>query len=148
MTTVSRSCSSGLPCESTGIAPPVVVGGGAALGAAVLVPSDAAAAASQASPAFALVAGLLLVGATAAREGLFAEARTLASRAPGGTAVLLVVLLMIEAVVTAVLNLDTAVVFMTPVLLHAARRRGGPRARLGLVLVPVSLALTLLVSSA
>ncbi len=103
-----------------------VVGGGAALVAAVLAPSDAAAAASQAWPAFALVAGLLLVGATAAREGLFAEAGTLASRAPGGTAVLLVVLLMIEAVVTAVLNLDTAVVFMTPVLLHAARRRGVP----------------------
>ena len=134
-----------------------MVGGGAALGAAVLVPSDAAAAASQASPAFALVAGLLLVGATAAREGLFAEARTLASRAPGGTAVLLVVLLLIEAVVTAVLNLDTAVVFMTPVLLHAARRRGGPRARArrsrasrcsASCSSPVSLALTLLVSSA
>ena len=33
-------------------------------------------------------------------------------------------LLLGEAAITAVLNLDTAVVFMTPVLLHAARRRG------------------------
>lgn len=37
---------------------------------------------------------------------------------------LLLGLLGIEAVVAAVLNLDTAVVFMTPVLLHAARTRG------------------------
>ena len=37
---------------------------------------------------------------------------------------LLAGLLLAEAVVTAVLNLDTAVVFMTPVLLHAARARG------------------------
>jgi arsenical pump membrane protein len=78
----------------------------------------------QAWPAFALVAGLLLVGATAAREGLFAEAGTLVARAPGGPFALLAGLLLVEAVVTAVLNLDTAVVFMTPVLLHAARARG------------------------
>jgi arsenical pump membrane protein len=79
---------------------------------------------SQAWPAFALVAGLLLVGAAAAREGIFAAAGALAARTPGGAFVLLTLLLLIEALVTAVLNLDTAVVFMTPVLLHAARRRG------------------------
>lgn len=78
----------------------------------------------QAWPAFALVAGLLLIGATAAREGLFAAAGAAAARAPGGRVVLLAALLLVEAVVTAVLNLDTAVVFMTPVLLHAARARG------------------------
>ena len=33
-------------------------------------------------------------------------------------------LLLVDALVTVVLNLDTAVVFMTPVLLHVARRRG------------------------
>jgi arsenical pump membrane protein len=38
--------------------------------------------------------------------------------------VLLAALLLLEAAVTAVLNLDTAVVFLTPVLLQAARRRG------------------------
>ncbi|MBV8064225.1 MAG: arsenic transporter, partial [Actinobacteria bacterium] len=78
---------------------------------------------SQAWPAFALVAGLLLVGATAAREGLFAEAGAVVSRMPGGGMVLLASLLAFTAVVTAVLNLDTAVVFLTPVLLHAARHR-------------------------
>jgi arsenical pump membrane protein len=79
---------------------------------------------SQAWPAFALVAGLLLIGAVAAREGVFAEAGALVARAPGGPFVLLTGLLLVEAVVTAVLNLDTAVVFLTPVLLHAARARG------------------------
>lgn len=78
----------------------------------------------QAWPAFALVAGLLLIGATAAREGLFATAGGFVARAPGGALTLLTGLLVLEAVVTAVLNLDTAVVFMTPVLLHAARARG------------------------
>ncbi|MES1246241.1 MAG: SLC13 family permease, partial [Actinomycetota bacterium] len=78
----------------------------------------------QAWPAFALVAGLLLIGAAAAGEGLFAEVGAFVARAPGGAFVLLASLLAAEAVVTAVLNLDTAVVFMTPVLLHAARARG------------------------
>jgi arsenical pump membrane protein len=78
----------------------------------------------QAWPAFALVAGLLLIGAAAAREGLFAAAGAFVARAPGGAFALLAGLLALEAVVTAVLNLDTAVVFMTPVLLHAARARG------------------------
>jgi arsenical pump membrane protein len=78
----------------------------------------------QAWPAFALVAGLLLIGAAAADEGLFAQVGALVARAPGGGRTLLVALLLAEALVTAVLNLDTAVVFMTPVLLHAARARG------------------------
>jgi len=83
---------------------------------------------SQAWPAFALVAGLLLVGAAAAREGVFAGAGALAARAPGGAVALLTALLSVEAAVTTVLNLDTAVVFMTPVLLQAARQRGVPEA--------------------
>src|SRR5438105_15399385 len=85
---------------------------------------DVHAAFSQAWPAFALVAGLLLVGAAAAREGLFGELGAFAARTPGGGIALLAALLLVTAVVTAVLNLDTAVVFLTPVLLHAARRRG------------------------
>jgi arsenical pump membrane protein len=85
---------------------------------------DLHAALSQVWPAFALVAGLLLVGAVAAREGVFAEAGALAARARGGAFALLAALLLVEAAVTALLNLDTAVVFMTPVILHAARQRG------------------------
>jgi arsenical pump membrane protein len=81
---------------------------------------------SQAWPAFALVTGLLVVGAAAAREGMFAATGAAVARAPGGAVVLLCGLLVVEALVTAVLNLDTAVVFMTPVLLHAGRRRGLP----------------------
>lgn len=104
----------------------LALGAGGALAAASISPHAAAAAARQAWPAFALVGGLLLIGAAAAREGVFAEAGALASRAPGGPVVLLLSLLLVEAIVTAVLNLDTAVVFMTPVLLHAARRRGLP----------------------
>ncbi|MGH2935911.1 MAG: SLC13 family permease [Gaiellaceae bacterium] len=86
--------------------------------------SHSTSALDQAWPAFALVVGLLLVGAAAAHDGLFRAAGALAARAPGGAVVLLVLLLALEALVTAVLNLDTAVVFLTPVLLHAARRRG------------------------
>ena len=107
----------------------LLVGAGGALAAAVVAPADAANAASQAWPAFVLVAGLLLVGAAAAREGVFAAAGALASRAtPAARRCCSSSLLLIEAVVTAVLNLDTAVVFMTPVLLHAARHRGVPDA--------------------
>jgi arsenical pump membrane protein len=88
--------------------------------------TDAHAAFSQAWPAFALVAGLLLIGAAAARENLFAAAGAAVARMRGGPFVLLAGLLLVEAVITAVLNLDTAVVFMTPVLLHADRHRGLP----------------------
>jgi arsenical pump membrane protein len=82
------------------------------------------AAAGQAWPPFVLVAGLLLIGAVAAADGLFeALGARLAGRRLGPRG-LLVALLALVAVVTAVLNLDTSVVFMTPVLVHAARRRG------------------------
>jgi hypothetical protein len=58
----------------------LVVGAGCALASALVAPADAASAASQAWPAFALVAGLLLVGAAAAREGVFAAAGPVAGR--------------------------------------------------------------------
>jgi arsenical pump membrane protein len=67
-----------------------------------------------------------MIGAAAAGEDVFAAAGARASRAPGGARTLLAGLLAVEAVVAAVLNLDTAVVFVTPVLLHAARRRSLP----------------------
>jgi len=71
-----------------------------------------------------LVAGLLLIGAAAASDGLFeaVAARLASNRLPPRA--LLVALLGLVACVTAVLNLDTSVVFLTPVLVHAARRRG------------------------
>lgn len=72
---------------------------------------------------FVLVAGLLLIGHVAASEGLFARLGGWCARVPGGPKNSLVVTMLAVATVTAVLNLDTSVVFMTPVALHAARAR-------------------------
>ncbi len=80
-------------------------------------------AAAQAWPPFVLVAGLLAIGAVAQADGLFVALGTRAERLGGGPVVLLASLLGLEAAVTAVMNLDTAVVFLTPVLIHAARQR-------------------------
>src|SRR5262249_6645815 len=78
----------------------------------------------QAWPPFVLVAGLLLVGAAAGADGLFEAAGARIERLPGGGMTLLAWCLGLVAVTTAFLNLDTAVVFLTPVLIHVARRRG------------------------
>ena len=92
--------------------------------AAVAAPTEAWAAAAQVWPPFVLVTGLLLVGLVAEEDGLFAAGGHALSRlAPngivlfGGTAVLVVA-------VTTLLNLDTAVTFLTPVLVYAGRSRG------------------------
>jgi arsenical pump membrane protein len=82
------------------------------------------AATSQAWPPFVLVAGLLLIGAAAAGDGLFEAAGARLARSSFGASGLLVALLALDAAATAVLNLDTSVLFLTPVLVHAARRRG------------------------
>jgi arsenical pump membrane protein len=81
-------------------------------------------AAGQARGPFLLVAGLLMLGLVADRDGVFARA---AARLLGVTdhpRRLLAVALALVAVVTALLNLDTAVVFLTPVLIGAARGAG------------------------
>jgi arsenical pump membrane protein len=77
----------------------------------------------QAWPPFVLVAGLLLIGALVEADGLFAAIGTRIERIGGGPITLLATLLGLEAVVTALLNLDTAVVFLTPIIIHAARQR-------------------------
>ncbi len=100
------------------------VGGAAALVAAATHPLDARLAASQDWPPFVLVAGLLLVGRLAEDDGLFSAAgHQLARTARSGLA-LFVGAVIVVGVVTAILNLDTAVVFLTPVLVYAARSRG------------------------
>lgn len=78
----------------------------------------------QAGPAFLLVGGLLAIGAVAEEDGVFAWLGGLAGRLPGHGMVLLCGLLAADAAVTATLNLDTAVLFLTPVMVHAARTRG------------------------
>lgn len=80
-------------------------------------------AAAQAWPPFVLVAGLLLIGSVVEADGLFAALGTRIEGIGGGPVALLATLLGLEAVVTAVLNLDTAVVFLTPIIIHAARQR-------------------------
>jgi arsenical pump membrane protein len=82
------------------------------------------AAAEQAWPPFVLVSGLLLIGLVANRDGLFEQAGRFLQGLAGPPVVLFAACLLLVAVVTAVLNLDTAVVFLTPVLVHAARGRG------------------------
>ncbi len=73
---------------------------------------------------FVLVAGLLMIGAVVQSDGLFAALGARIERMIGcGPVLLLAALLSLEAAVTAVLNLDTAVLFLTPVILHAARQR-------------------------
>jgi arsenical pump membrane protein len=82
------------------------------------------AAAEQAWPPFVLVGGLLLIGLVANRDGLFEQVGRILEGLAGPPVVLLLACLLLVAVVTAVLNLDTAVVCLTPVLVHAARGRG------------------------
>jgi arsenical pump membrane protein len=79
--------------------------------------------ASQAWPPFVLVTGLLLIGAVAAADGLFEALGARLAHARLGARGLLLALLGLVAAVTAVLNLNTSVVFLTPVLVHAARPR-------------------------
>ena len=101
-------------------AAPVIAGAAAAF----VLDGRARDAADQAQGPFLLVAGLLLLGLVADADGIFgwASARLLGvSRAPGQ---LLLVALLLVAIVTAFLNLDTAVVFLTPILIGAARGLG------------------------
>ncbi|MBO0730967.1 MAG: hypothetical protein J2P57_17055, partial [Acidimicrobiaceae bacterium] len=90
-----------------------------------LAPGAARAAASRNWPPFVLVAGLLLIGLVAADDHLFSAAgHRLAAFTKHPVALYLWAMALV-AVVTAVLNLDTSVAFLTPVLIHTARRRRG-----------------------
>jgi arsenical pump membrane protein len=101
------------------------VGVFALVAATVARPASARAAASQDWPPFVLVTGLLLIGLVADDDGLFAAAgHKLARAAPSGMVLFFGATVMI-GVVTALLNLDTSVAFLTPVLVYTARSRGG-----------------------
>lgn len=91
--------------------------------AVALAPGAAKSAAGQNWPAFVLVTGLLLLGLVARHDGLFDAGGELVARSARGGYSLLAWCAGLVAVVTAVLNLDTAVAFLTPVLVLAARRR-------------------------
>lgn len=102
----------------------------AALGLAGLIaavavsPKDARSAAAQDWSPFVLVTGLLLIGLVAEYDGLFAAAGHRLARTSSSGIVLFAGASVMIAVVTAVLNLDTSVAFLTPVLVYTARSRG------------------------
>ncbi len=103
---------------------PAVGGGALILAAVLLAPAHARAAASQDWPPFVLVAGLLLVGLVAHGDGLFAAGgHALARLSPNGV-LLYVGTALLVLTVTTLLNLDTSVTFLTPVVVYAARSRG------------------------
>ena len=71
------------------------------------------------------MAGLLLVGLVADGDGLFAAGgHVLARLSPNGVLLYAGTAALVVAVTT-LLNLDTSVTFLTPVLVYAARSRGG-----------------------
>ncbi len=98
--------------------------------AVAIRPVEAQEAASQAWTPFVLVAGLLLIGMVADDEGLFAAAGHRVARSARSGALIFVSAAALVGVVTALLNLDTAVAFLTPVLVYTARSRGEDEAPL------------------
>ncbi len=96
------------------------LGCAAALAAALWNPHDVAGAADQDWPPFVLVAGLLLVGLVAHEDGLFDWAGTTLARLARRGWVLYVGAAVLVVVVTTLLNLDTSVTFLTPVVICAA----------------------------
>ena len=98
--------------------------------AAAARPEEARAAAAQVWSPFVLVAGLLLIGLVAEEDQLFSAAgHRLAGRVARGRTLFAGAVLLVAGV-TAILNLDTAVAFLTPVLVYSARRRGEGEAAL------------------
>jgi arsenical pump membrane protein len=93
-------------------------------------PDAARAAAAQVWSPFVLVTGLLLIGLVADDDGLFAAAGHLLGRTARSGWTLFIGATLLIALVTAVLNLDTSVAFLAPVLVYTARSRGGGEAPL------------------
>jgi arsenical pump membrane protein len=102
----------------------------AAMVAALVNPADARSSADQNWSPFVLVAGLLLIGLVADDDGLFAAAGHQLARSLRNGVVLFVGAVVMIGTVTALLNLDTSVAFLTPVLIYTARSRGEGEARL------------------
>lgn len=102
--------------------------GAGALGAglaAVLAPRTALHAAAATWRPFVLVAGLLLIGVVAGEDGVFTWVASLLDRYSRRRLLVYLTSMALVAVVTALLNLDTSVAFLTPVLIHVGRRGGG-----------------------
>jgi arsenical pump membrane protein len=107
------------------------VGGVVACAVAFVVNGhDAWSAVAQDWSPFVLVTGLLLVGLVADDDGLFKAAGERLAKSSSSGIVLFLGATILVGSVTAVLNLDTSVAFLTPVLVYAARSRDGGEAPL------------------
>src|SRR5436190_12157000 len=106
------------------------IGIAAAMVAAMVNPADAQSSADQNWSPFVLVAGLLLIGLVADDDGLFAAAGHQLARSLRNGIVLFAGAVVSIGTVTALLNLDTSVAFLTPVLIYTARSRGEAEAPL------------------
>ncbi len=93
-------------------------------------PEDAASAVAQAWPPFVLVTGLLLIGLVAHDDGVFAAAGAQLGRLSSRGGVQFMGAVVLVGLVTSLLNLDTSVAFVTPVLIYTARSRGTDEAPL------------------
>jgi arsenical pump membrane protein len=102
----------------------------ALLAAVIADETEARAAFDQVWSPFVLVAGLLLIGLVADEDGLFASAGHYLARTARSGPALFVGAAVVVGMVTAILNLDTAVAFLTPVLVYTARSRGSGEAPL------------------
>jgi arsenical pump membrane protein len=100
------------------------VGSASAVTAAVASSDRTQSSAAQSWPAFVLVAGLLLIGFVAHDDGIFSAVGDRLARLSGGGISFFVGAAILIGAITALLNLDTSVVFLTPVLIYAARSRG------------------------
>jgi len=107
-----------------------VVGVLGAVFATIFDHTDAGSATNQDWPPFVLVSGLLLVGLVADESGLFAVAGHGLARVSTRGPLLFAGTVVLVASVTSILNLDTSVAFLTPILVYTARYRGGGEAPL------------------
>lgn len=98
-------------------------GATAAVAAAVSSPGAAGDSAAQVWPAFVMVAGLLLIGLVAAEDRLFAAAGQRLAGACHTGGLLFAGVAALVMTVTALLNLDTSVAFLTPIVVHTGSRR-------------------------
>jgi arsenical pump membrane protein len=101
----------------------LLAGAVASIVAAASAPRSASTAASQVWPAFVLVIGLLLVGFAAAQDGAFTGMAAALDRLPGRPWLRYASSMALVAATSVLLNLDTAVLFLTPVLVLLARRQ-------------------------
>jgi arsenical pump membrane protein len=112
--------------------------------AAIVDPGPARSAAAQDWPPFVLVTGLLLIGLVADEDRLFSAAGQRPAALARSGPILFVGAVALISTITAVLNLDTSVAFLTPVLIYTARSRGDDEAALIYSCILVSNAASLL----